>query len=115
MEIMKSDDQKEVTFSQSQYIKDIFEHHSIANCCPVKTPMKSCLSFFILSKPEVNVTTYQQLIRSLIYAMVCTHPDISYTVSVVAYHVAVSGHVHMKTLKHIFDYLHSTSDYKLTY
>jgi len=115
IEIMQSDDQKKVTFSQSQYIEDIFEHHGIADCCLVKTPIKSCLSISILSKPKFDITTYQQLIGSLIYVIVCIHSDISYTVGIVAYHIAVSCHVHIKTVKYIFHYLHGTLDYKLTY
>jgi len=115
MEVTQSDDRKKVTLSQSQYIEDILERHGMANCHPAKTPMESGLSLPILAEPEVDVTMYQQLIGSLMYAMVCTHPDISYAVGVVARHVLAPGHAHIKAVKCIYCYLHGTSDYKLVY
>jgi len=115
MEVTQSDDRKKVTLSQSQYIEDILERHGMANCHPVKTPMESGLSLPVLTEPEVDVTIYQQLIGSLMYAMVCTHPDISYVVGIVAHHVTAPGHIHMKAVKRIYRYLRGTSDYKLIY
>ena len=115
MEVTQSDDQKKVTLSQSQYIEDILERHSMANCHPVKTPMESRLSLPVLTESEVDVIIYQQLIGSLMYAMVCTRPDISYAVGVVAHHVTVPGHIYMKAVKCIYRYLCGTSDYKLIY
>ena len=49
------------------------------------------------------------------YAMVCTCPNISYAVGIVARHVSAPGHIHMKAVKHIYCYLHGTSDHKLVY
>jgi len=104
-----------MTLLQSQYIEDILECHGMANCYLAKTPIESGLSLSILAEPEVDITMYQQLIGSLMYAMVCTCPDISYTVGIVARHVLASGHVHIKAVKHIYHYLHGTSDYKPVY
>jgi len=77
--------------------------------------MESGLSLPVLTEPEVDITIYQQLIGSLMYAIVCTRPDISYVVGVVAHHVAAPGHIHMKAVKCIYRYLRGTSDYKLIY
>ena len=87
----------------------------MANCHPVKTPIESRLSLPVLTEPEVDVIIYQQLIGSLMYAMVCTCSNISYAVDVVAYHITIPGHIYMKAVKHIYCYLHGTSDYKLIY
>ena len=87
----------------------------MVNCHLVKTPMKSRLSLPVLTEPKVDVMVYQQLIGSLMYAMVCTCSDISYAVGIVACHVAVPGHIHMKAVNHIYHYLRSISDYKLIY
>ncbi|KXN81160.1 Copia protein [Leucoagaricus sp. SymC.cos] len=77
--------------------------------------MESGSSLPILNEPKVDVMTYQQLISSLMYAMVCTRPDISYAVGIVACHIATPSEVHLKAVKQIFHYLQETSDYKLTY
>jgi len=87
----------------------------MANCHPVKTPIESRLSLPVLTKPEVDVIIYQQLIGLLMYTMVCTRPDISYAVGVVAHHVTVPDHIYMKAVKCIYHYLCGTSDYKLIY
>ena len=87
----------------------------MANCYPVKTPMESRLSLSILTEPEVNITIYQQLIGLLMYAMVCIYSNISYAMEVIAHHVSALGYVHIKIIKCIYCYLHSTSDYKLIY
>jgi len=115
MELTQSDNQKKITLSQSQYIEDILEHHGIANCHPAKTLMESGLSLSILAEPEVDIMMYQQLIGLLMYAMVYTHPDISYVVGIVARHVSASGHVYIKAVKCIYHYLCGISDYKLVY
>jgi len=115
MEVTQTDDWRKVTLSQSQYIKDILERHGMANCHPVKTPIESGLFLSVLIEPEVDVTIYQQLIGSLMYAMVCTRPNISYAVGVVAHHVSAPGHIHMKAVKRIYRYLRGTSDHKLVY
>jgi len=115
MEVMQSDDQKKITLLQSQYIKDILEHYGMVNYYPVKTPMESRLSLPVLTEPEVDVTIYQQLISSLIYAMVYTCPNIFYTVGIVACHIAIPGHIYLKAVKHIYHYLCGISDYKLIY
>jgi len=48
----------------------------MANCYLVKTLIKSRLFLPVLTKPKVDVMIYQQLIGLLMYAMVCTHPNI---------------------------------------
>ena len=87
----------------------------MANYYPVKAPIENRLSLPVLTKPEVNITTYQQLIGSLIYAIVCTHSNIFYAVKVVACYISAPGHVHTKAVKHIYCYLCGTLDYKLIY
>jgi len=87
----------------------------MGNCHPVKTPMESRLFLPVLTEPEVDITTYQQLIGSLMYAMVCTRPNISYTVGVVAHYVSAPGHIYIKAVKCIYCYLCGTLDYKLVY
>ena len=69
----------------------------------------------VLSEAEINVTEYQRCIGSLMYLMVCTQPDIAYSVGVLSCHVAVPGHAHIQAIKWIFCYLHGTNEYKLEF
>jgi len=64
---------------------------------------------------EVDVTNYQKLIRSLIYAIMCTYLDISYAMDIIACYVVISSEIYLNIVKCIFCYLHSVSDYKIVY
>ena len=46
---------------------DILERHSMADCRSVSTPMVPNLSLMKLSAPEMDVTTYQSAVGSLMY------------------------------------------------
>ena len=47
--------------------------------------------------------------------MICTCPDIAYSVGVLSWHVTCPGNTHMQAVKCIFCYLHGTSHYKLKF
>ena len=55
---------------------DILERHGMADCRPVTTPMVPNLSLMKLSPPEMNVTTYQSAVGSLMYTMIGMRPDV---------------------------------------
>ena len=77
--------------------------------------MKSNFILSIFKKSEVDVTNYQKLIRSLIYAIMYTYTDILYTVGIIACHVVISSEIHLNVVKCIFCYLYSVSNYKIIY
>eukprot|EP00253_Pinus_taeda_P009231 PITA_09231 len=58
---------------------------------------------------------YASAVSSLMYAMVCTRPDISHVVGVLSRFMSKPGKEHWTTVKQIFRYLHDTSDYGLCY
>ena len=54
-------------------------------------------------------------VESLMYAMLCTRPDICYAVGVVSRYQSNPGPVHWIAVKHILKYLRRTKDYLLVY
>ena len=58
---------------------------------------------------------YASAIRSLMYAMLCTRPDIAYVVSMTSRFQSNPGLEHWITVKAIFRYLRRTKDLVLTY
>ena len=58
---------------------------------------------------------YAKAIGSLMYAMVCTKPDVYYVVDMVSRYQSNSGLTHWTTVKHILKYLRRTKDYMLEY
>ena len=106
---------RKLTISQEQYIKTILEQHGMAYYKPAKTPMTANLQLPILTEAEIDIMEYQRYIRSLMYLMICTCPDIAYSVRVLSHYVACSGRTHMQAVKYVFQYLHGTSHYELEF
>ena len=52
-----------------------------------------------LTEPKVDISEYQRCIGSLMYLMVCTRPNIAYSVGVLSRHVACPGRIHMQAVK----------------
>ncbi|XP_040871215.1 secreted RxLR effector protein 161-like [Glycine max] len=58
---------------------------------------------------------YSSVVGSLMYAMVCTRPDLAYAVSMVSRFLNQPQKEHWKTVKRIFRYLKGTTDIGLIY
>src|SRR4051812_34107458 len=58
---------------------------------------------------------YALAIRSIMYAMVCTRPDVSYALSDKSRYQANPGESHRTTVKSILKYLRRTKDMFLVY
>ena len=58
---------------------------------------------------------YTSIVGSLMYAMLCTRPDICFAVGMVSRYQSDPGEEHWTSVKHIFNYLRRTRDYMLVY
>ena len=58
---------------------------------------------------------YASAVGSLMYAMMCTRPDICYAVGLVSWFQSNPGQKHWMEVKRILRYLKGTSDYMLCY
>ena len=58
---------------------------------------------------------YASAVGSLMYAMVCTRPDIAHVVGVLSRFMSNPGEEHWTAVKRVFRYLRGTSDYGLCY
>ena len=90
MEIYRDREVSKLWLTQKNYLKKFLERFSMFNAKPVQTPLavhfrlssEKCLS----TEDEVEYMTrvpYENTVGCLMYAIVCTRLDISYTVSVV--------------------------------
>ncbi|KAF2325740.1 hypothetical protein GH714_034652 [Hevea brasiliensis] len=64
---------------------------------------------------HMSSVSYLSAIGSIMYAMVCTQPDIAHAVSVVSGHMACPRKEHWQTVKWILRYLKGTKDVGLTF
>jgi hypothetical protein len=58
---------------------------------------------------------YASAVGSLMYAQVCTHPDIAFIVNAFGIYLSNPGLGHWKAVKKVLRYLQGTKDYMLTY
>ncbi|KAL6312742.1 hypothetical protein AAG906_034897 [Vitis piasezkii] len=68
-----------------------------------------------LEKKDMERFPYASAIGSLMYAQVCTRPDIAYIVGMLGRYLSNPGMDHWKKAKWVMRYLQRTKDYMLTY
>lgn len=89
---------------------------------PVRTPLGAHFSLSAALSPSTDEdrdymshVPYASAVGSIMYAMVCTRPDISHAVSVVSRYMANPGKEHWQAVKWIFRYLKGTPDFGLVF
>lgn len=108
--------------SQENYINKVLERFGMHACKPSVTPISKghALSNKMCPKtPEererMTRVPYRNAIGSLMYAMVCTRPDICQAVGSVSRYQSDPGPAHWQAVKRIMRYLKGTADYALCY
>src|SRR3954467_436602 len=66
-------------------------------------------------RSRMSAIPYASAVGSIMYAMICTRPDVSYALSVVRRYQADPGEIHWTTSKNILKYLRRTKDMLLVY
>ncbi|RDX69178.1 hypothetical protein CR513_51740, partial [Mucuna pruriens] len=64
-------------------------------------------------KTNMSRVPYASIVGSLMYAMVCTRPDIAHVVGTISSFLSNPGREHWNAVKWILRYLHDTSDLRL--
>jgi hypothetical protein len=122
MEIRRDRDAKKLWLSQAGYVKKVLERFSMKNAKPISTPLANhfCLSTSQCPKTveeteDMSKVPYASVVGCLMYAMVCTRPDLAHAVSVVSKYMANPGKSHWDAVKWIFRYLKGTTNYGITF
>ncbi|XP_040364311.1 secreted RxLR effector protein 161-like [Rosa chinensis] len=68
-----------------------------------------------LEKEDIKNKPYSRLVGSLMYAQVCTRPDLAYAVGILARFQSNPGHEHWIAGKKVLRYLQKTKNYCLVY
>ena len=64
---------------------------------------------------DMSRVPYVSAVGSLMYAMVCTRPDIAHAVGVLSRYMSKPGKEHWTAVKRVFRYLRGTASYGLCY
>ena len=63
----------------------------------------------------MGLHTYSSIMGSLMYAQICTHPNISFVIDIMGRYLSDPSQNHWKATKKVFRYLQGTKDLMLTY
>jgi Reverse transcriptase (RNA-dependent DNA polymerase) len=108
--------------SQETYINKVLERFRMKDCSPSIAPIVKGDKFNLKQCPKNNLEReqmknipYASAVGSLMYAQVCTRPDIAFAVGMLGRYQSDPGMDHWKAAKKVMRYLKGTRDYMLMY
>nr|GEU67070.1 retrotransposon protein, putative, Ty1-copia subclass [Tanacetum cinerariifolium] len=104
----------------TDYISKVLKKFNMSSCKPVPNPLaphfKLSSHECLKSEEDMSRVPYSSAVGSLMYAMVCTRPDLAHAVSVVSRYMHNPGKMHWKAVKSLStteaEYISSTEGVK---
>ena len=122
VKILRDRSRRTLGLSQETYIKKVLERFNMANAKPIDTPViknhglsKNDCPKTPADRAKMAKVPYASAIGSLMYAMVCTRPDLAYAVGLLSWFQSDPGQSHWNAVKRVLRYLVGTADYTLCY
>ena len=117
MEILRDRSAKKLWLSQKSYVEDVLKRFDMSRSKPVSTPLANHFKLSLEHCPKTEAEQqamskipYASAVGCLMYAMVCTRPDLAQAVSQVCKFMSKPGKQHWEAIKWILRYLRGTSD-----
>jgi hypothetical protein len=104
MEVERNRDEQFLNINQIQYVKEILKRFQMEECKPIGVLFdpKVKLQRNANGNDESKGFPYQQVVGSLMYAMLCTRHDLAYSISELNQHMANLNMEHWMVVKQIF-------------
>ncbi|KAL3523497.1 hypothetical protein ACH5RR_016331 [Cinchona calisaya] len=122
IKIYRDRSQKLIGLSQSTYIDKVLKRFSMQDSKRGFLPMSHGISLGKAQCPatqdernRMSEIPYASAIGSIMYAMLCTRPDVSYALSITSRYQSDPGESHWTAVKNILKYLRRTKDVFLVY
>jgi hypothetical protein len=113
---------RKLWLNQRKYVETILHRFNMKECKLVKVPILVGVKLYVDQCPktqeemeDMSCVPYSSANCSLMYAMVCTRPNISHLVGVLSRYISKLGKEHWTIVKRIFRYSHGTTSYGLCY
>jgi hypothetical protein len=120
IEIKRDCANRKLWLNQRKYIETILQRLNMHGSKLVKVPIpigvKLSADQFPKTQEEeedMSHVLYAKIVGSLMYAMVCTRPNIAHAVGVLSRYMSKLGKEHWTVVKRVFRYLHGTTNYGL--
>ena len=98
-----------ICLSQEQYIISILNRFSFCDVKPRTTP---CENNYVENDYKLP-GNYREMVGTLVYAMTCTRPDLSFAVTKLSQKLDNPSNSDYSMVKHVFQYLKETLNYSL--
>ena len=123
MEIVRDRQRGTLCLTQKQYLKKVLQRFGMSEKTkPVSTPLAPHFKLSASQCPKteeereyMSKVPYSNAVGSLMYAMVCTRPDISHAVGTVSRYMHNPGKEHWQAVKWILRYIQKTLDVGLIF
>jgi len=122
IQVMRNHETRTILLSQEAYIKAIIACFSLVDAKAYSTPMVPSTQYSkhdslvsVTDAVRMRKVPYCEVIGSLMYASVATHPDIMFSVSMLSQFLENLGEAHWEAVKQVFRYLSGTCDVVLMY
>jgi transposase InsO family protein len=122
MQIHRDRSKRKIWLSQKNYLNKILRRFNMQDCKPISTPLPVNFKLSSSMSPsneaermEMSRVPYASAVGSLMFAMICTRPDIAQAVGAASRYMANPGREHWNTIKRILRYIKGTSDAALCY
>ena len=122
MQIHQDRGNRKIWLSQKNYLKKVLRCFNMNDCKPISTPLP--INFKLSSSicpnakaemMEMSRVSYASVVGSLMFAMICTRPDIAQAVGAVSRYMVDPGREHWEVVKRILRYIKGTSYVALCY
>ena len=122
IKLLRDRKNKVLALSQALYIDKILARFSIENSKKGTLPLRHGVHLSKEKSPKTlehkertSRIPFASAVGSLMYAVLCTRPDICYVVGIVSRYQSDLGEEHWIAVKHILKYLRRTREYMLVY
>ena len=122
MKVLRERKDRKIWLSQKGYVEKVLQHFNMQNAKLVSTPFPIQLKLSAEQSPSIEAekadmaqVSYSSVVGSLLFAMVCTRPDIAQAVRVMSRYIANLGSDHWTVVKWILWYLRETTNHSLCY
>ena len=125
IDIRRDRARRSIAIGQSAYVTALLERHGMSDCKPCSTPTakdfiatvakQSAADNAAAKASDTDIRDYQAVIGGLMFAMICTRPDIAYAVNSLAQFASNPLPVHIQALKRVLRYLRGSIHRRIIY
>jgi len=116
MDLVRDRQERTLVLTQKRYVADLMAKYVSPGARTKSLPLDGATPMQKAGMTlEAVEPSYAEIVGSLMYLAVCTRPDISQAVGVLARYMSKPTEDHYKAAKHVLAYLHGTPNYGLKF